>query len=277
VVAEHREHRQLDVAADVREHARFFGVAAGCQIAGEQDEIRLRIELGKRTLDAFTVVLVTMDITGGGNANRALDVHARHCSRPFVARVAGYERAVSGEEQSLNGMVPTLKKAAAALRDAGIPFLVAGGVASWVRGGPDTDHDLDFVIKPEDADRALAALNETGMRPEKPPEEWLYKAYDGDVMVDLIFSPAGLEITDEVIERGEEREVMSMTMRVMRPEDILVTKLLAITEHTIDYRSCLEIARALREQIDWDEVRTRTSSSPYGRAFFVIAEGLGIV
>jgi hypothetical protein len=189
----------------------------------------------------------------------------------------GTKGAVSGEEQNLNGMVPTLKKAAAALRDAGIPFLVAGGVASWVRGGPDTDHDLDFVIKPEDADRALAVLEKTGMRPEKPPEEWLYKAYDGDVMVDLIFSPAGMEVTDEVIERGEEREVMSMTMRVMRPEDILVTKLMAMTEHTIDYRSCLEIARALREQIDWQEVRRRTSSSPYGRAFFVIAEGLEIV
>jgi putative nucleotidyltransferase-like protein len=174
-------------------------------------------------------------------------------------------------------MVPTLKKAAAALRDAGIPFLVAGGVASWVRGGPATDHDLDFLIKPEDADRALATLADAGLRPERPPEEWLYKAYDGDVMVDLIFSPAGLDVTDEVIERGDEREVMSMTMRVMRSEDILVTKLMAMTEHTINYRSCLEIGRSLREQIDWEEVRGRTASSPFARAFFVIAEGLGIV
>jgi hypothetical protein len=189
----------------------------------------------------------------------------------------GTKAAVEGEDQTLNGMVPALKKAAAALRDADIPFLVAGGVASWVRGGPDTDHDLDFVIKPEDADRALAVLEAVGMRTEKPPEEWLYKAYDGDVMVDLIFSPAGMEITDEVLERGEEREVMSMTMRVMRPEDILVTKLMAMTEHTINYRSCLEIGRAVREQIDWEDVRERTASSPFGRAFFVIAEGLGVV
>ena len=52
---------------------------------------------------------------------------------------------------------------------------------------------------------------------------------------------------------------------------------MAMTEHTIDYRSCLEIARALREQIDFDDVRKRTEASAYGRAFFVIAEGLGIV
>jgi len=174
-------------------------------------------------------------------------------------------------------MVPTLKKAAAALRDAGIPFLVAGGVASWVRGGPPTDHDLDFLIKPEDAEKALNALAGVGMRAERPPEEWLYKAHDGDVLVDLIFNPAGLEVDDELIARGEEREVEAMTMRVMRPEDLLVSKIMAMTEHSINYRSCLEIARSLREQIDWDDVRRRTESSPYGRAFFVIAEGLEIV
>jgi len=174
-------------------------------------------------------------------------------------------------------MVPTLKRAAAALRDAGIPFLVAGGVASWVRGGPPTDHDLDFLVKPDDAERALGVLVESGLRPERPPEEWLFKAFDGDVMVDVIFRPAGLEITDELIERGEELEVDAMTMRVMRPEDLLVTKLMAMTEHSINYKSCLEIARALREQIDWDDVRRRTHASPFGRAFFVIAEGLEIL
>jgi hypothetical protein len=184
---------------------------------------------------------------------------------------------VAPEGNTLNGMVPTLKKAAAALRDADIPYLVAGGVASWVRGGPSTEHDLDFLIKPGDADRALAVLEEAGLRPEKPPEEWLYKAWDGDTLVDLIVSPAGLDVDDELIERGEEREVEAMTMRVMRPEDLLVSKLMAMTEHTINYRSCLEIARSLREQIDFEDVRERTQDSPYGRAFFVIAEGLEIV
>jgi len=184
---------------------------------------------------------------------------------------------VSSGDNTLNGMVPTLKKAAAALRDAGIPYLVAGGVASWVRGGPSTDHDLDFLIRPVDADRALDTLADVGFRPEKPPEEWLFKAWDGDVLVDLIFSPAGLDVDDELIERGEEREVEAMTMRVLSAEDLLVSKLMAMTEHSINYRSCLEIARALREQIDFGDVRRRTEGSPFGRAFFVIAEGLEIV
>jgi predicted nucleotidyltransferase len=197
--------------------------------------------------------------------------------RGYMPPGAGYQRPVNPEPNDLNGMMTTLKRSAAALRDAGVPFLVAGGVASWVRGGPATDHDLDFLVKPEDAERALSVLTDAGFRPERPPEEWLYKAYDGDVMVDLIFNPAGLEMTDEVLERGEALEVGAMTMRVMRPEDLLVTKLMAMTEHTLNYRSCLEIARALREQIDWVNVRRRTASSPFGRAFFVIAEGLGVI
>jgi len=33
----------------------------------------------------------------------------------------------------------------------------------------------------------------------------------------------------------------------------------------------------VREQIDWDDVRERSAASLFPRAFFVIAEGLGVV
>jgi hypothetical protein len=59
-------------------------------------------------------------------------------------------------------------------------------------------------------------------------------------------------------------------------EDILVTKLLALDEHSADYRSLLQIGRALREQIEWTKLHERTSSSPFARAFFTLAEGLQI-
>ena len=180
------------------------------------------------------------------------------------------------DERSIEEMLPSLKKAAAALREAEIPYVLAGGIAAWARGGPETDHDIDFVLKPEDAERALAVLAEVGMQPERPPEPWLYKVFDGEVMIDLIFAPAGLEVTDAVIERSDELEVWAVPMRVMRPEDVLVTKLCAMTEHTIDYGGCLEIARSLREQIDWGAVRRRTEGSPFASAFFTLVEELGI-
>jgi hypothetical protein len=170
----------------------------------------------------------------------------------------------------------TLKKATAALRAADVPFLLGGSLASWARGGPQTFKDLDFMIKPEDADRALEALTKAGMRPEKPAEGWLYKAFDGDVMIDLIFRPRGLPMTDEVIERGDAMEVLALPIRVMALEDVIATKLLSLDEHYLDYSGLLSMTRALRELIDWDDVRARTKESPYAKAFFTMVEELGI-
>jgi hypothetical protein len=171
----------------------------------------------------------------------------------------------------------TLKKTVAALREAHIPFLLGGSLAVWARGGPESHHDLDFVIKPEDADRALAVLEEAGMRPEKPPEEWLHKAWDGDILVDLIFAPRGLDVTDELIDRGDLLHVIGITIPVMAIEDVLATKLMALHEHQLDYTALLRIARAVREQIDWPALRTRTRTSPYAAAFFVLCEELGVI
>jgi hypothetical protein len=39
----------------------------------------------------------------------------------------------------------------------------------------------------------------------------------------------------------------------------------------------LELARSLREQIDWAAVRKRTDSSPFARAFFTLIEELEII
>jgi Nucleotidyl transferase of unknown function (DUF2204) len=183
----------------------------------------------------------------------------------------------SDVEHSLPAIEASLKKAVAALREADVPFLLGGSLAVWARGGPETRHDLDFVIKPDDADRALAVLADAGMRVEKPHEEWLHKAWDGDVLIDVIFAPRGLEVTDEVIERGELLHVIGITIPVMAIEDVLATKLMALHEHQLDYTALLRIARAVREQVDWHSLRTRTHGSPFAAAFFVLCEELGIV
>jgi hypothetical protein len=181
-----------------------------------------------------------------------------------------------GGNQPFDAIGETLKKATAALRDGGVPFVVGGSLASWARGGPEPHHDLDIMVKPEDAERALELLEATGMRSERPPEGWLFKAWDGDVLVDLIFCPKGLEMNDEVLGRGEEIDVLAIRMPVMAVDDMLTTKLLALDEHSLSYSAPLQIARALREQIDWNALRRRTAASPYAKAFFVLVEELGI-
>jgi hypothetical protein len=181
------------------------------------------------------------------------------------------------EELPFASIEASLKKAVAALREAEVPFLLGGSLAVWARGGPETRHDLDLVVKPEDADRALAVLADAGMRPEKPPEEWLHKAWDGDVLIDVIYSPRGLEVDDELLGRGEFLHVLGITIPVMAIEDVMATKLLALHEQELDLTSVLRIARSVREQIDWRLLRERTRNSPYAAGFFTICEELGVV
>ena len=171
----------------------------------------------------------------------------------------------------------TLKRAAAALRGADVPFALAGSVAAWARGGPAPYNDLDFAIREEDADRAERALAEYGMRTERPPEGWLLKAWDGDVLVDLIWDLEGLEEPQALLDRAEELSVQAVRMPVLKLNDVVVSMLCALDEHALDYAGPLAIARALREQVDWRDVRERTAHSPYARGFLHLLEELDIV
>lgn len=171
----------------------------------------------------------------------------------------------------------TFRKSVSALQKAGVPFLLGGSLASWARGGPESRNDLDLMVKPADVEWALEVLVEQGMRPERPPENWLLKAWDEDVLVDLIFRPKGFEITDEVLARGEVLEVLAMQVRVISLEDLLVSKLLVLDDHQLDLSPALRVARALREQIDWAQVHARTAHSPYAAAFFTLIQALGLI
>ena len=179
--------------------------------------------------------------------------------------------------ETFPALLDTMKKAAGALREADIEFVLGGGLATWARGGPPTDHDVDFFVRETDADGALEALVAAGMRPERPPEGWLLKAFDGDVLVDLIFRPAGGPVDDATFARATEIEVAAVPLLVASVDDVLTTKLLAMTEQGPDFGPVLEIARSLREQIDWSSVRDQVDESPFGAAFLTLVERLRIV
>src|SRR5436309_15821624 len=122
-------------------------------------------------------------------------------------------------------MESALRRGAGALREAGIPFALAGSAACWVRGGPPPEKDIDLVIRPADVDAALGAMTAAGMRVERPPEPWLVKAYDDDILIDLIFEPTGLAVDDALFARTPEIAVAAFPMRVLTLEDVFCTTL----------------------------------------------------
>src|SRR4051794_20044647 len=132
----------------------------------------------------------------------------------------------------------SLKKAAAALREAGVEYALAGSVACWARGAPQSRNDLDFLVRAADAERALQALDDAGMRPERPPEGWLLKAWDSDendTLVDIIFGPRGIPDVGEVLARAEIVSVAALDLPVVHLDDVMVMKLYAFDEHSCDY------------------------------------------
>jgi hypothetical protein len=181
------------------------------------------------------------------------------------------------QEREFERLLDAMKKAAGTLNDAGIPYVLGGGLACWARGGPKTEHDVDLLVKPQDAERAQAALGAAGLRIERPPEGWLLKAYEDGILIDLIFDPSGGTIDDEFFARAEDMEVHAMRLKVAPLEDVITQKVLVLSEQNPDFSSVLELARALREQVDWDEVRERTKDSPFGAAYFTLLAELEIV
>jgi len=174
-------------------------------------------------------------------------------------------------------ILSSCKRVAAILLEAKVPFAVGGGIACWVYGAPESDHDVDIMLREEDARGAQELLAAHGMKPVDPSEDWLLKVYDGDVLVDLIYRPEGLRITDEVLARAPIRDVVAMKMPVLRLEDVLITKLLSYNEHHLDYLGLLAVARAVREQVDWQEVAQATEHWPFAAAFLTLVERLGVV
>jgi hypothetical protein len=62
----------------------------------------------------------------------------------------------------------------------------------------------------------------------------------------------------------------------MALEDIMATKLLALNETHLDMKGSVEMARAVREQVDWEQVRAQTADNPFAVAFLFLTDRLGI-
>jgi Uncharacterised nucleotidyltransferase len=182
---------------------------------------------------------------------------------------------MSGEEQSQ--LREALRRVAVSLKQSGIPFALIGGYAVWARGGPEPDHDVDFMVADEDATAAAEWLATEGFQVVQPPEDWLFKVFTDGAMVDVIHRDAGDVATRDVVVDADELEVLSVRMPVLSATELLVQKMTAMNEHACDFGRLLPVARALREQVDWDRVRKETQGNDYAAAFLYLGERLSVV
>jgi Nucleotidyl transferase of unknown function (DUF2204) len=175
------------------------------------------------------------------------------------------------------GLATTLKRVASTLKSADIPFALGGSFAVYAHGGHSSDHDVDFLLREQDKEQALAELAKVGFRTEQPPEDWLVKVWDEDRMVDLIYRPVESPVTDETLHDTEQISVEAIYMPVISATRLMIHKLLSYSQHYCDFATGFPVARSLREQIDWERVRRETAKSPYAEAFLILLDRLGVV
>ena len=174
-----------------------------------------------------------------------------------------------------------LKLVAVSLKEGDVPFALTGGYALWARGGPEPEHDVDFMVAESDAPLVMARLADQGLQVVQPPEDWLFKVFVGEgpapAMVDILFRSAGIPIERDHFAGVDEIEVESVAMPVLPATTLMSDKLNAMEEHACDFGKALPAARAVREQVDWRAVRADTKANDFAFAFIVLLERLGII
>ena len=181
------------------------------------------------------------------------------------------------ENQDQQDLREALKAVAVALKESQLPFALMGGYAAWARGGPEPDHDVDFLVAEQDAHEAEHLLADRGFTVVQPPEDWLFKVYVDSSMIDVIHRVSGEPAQRSDVERATPLEVLSVEMPVLPATDLMAQKLHSLDEHYCDFAQLIPTARALREQVDWDVVRTQTAHNDFAVAFLFLLGRLGVI
>ncbi|HVL81590.1 MAG TPA: nucleotidyltransferase [Actinomycetota bacterium] len=138
------------------------------------------------------------------------------------------------------------------LEDSGIDYVLMGGLASSCMGRPRWTHDIDFLVKPDDADRTLELFEAAGYQTQKTNPMWLYKAIKDRVVIDIIFKSRGdLYMDDEMIERAQRRDILGVEAQVVPPEDLIVIKA-AVHDEERPRHWHDAIGLLIREDLDWE-------------------------
>lgn len=169
-----------------------------------------------------------------------------------------------------------LRSAASALKENGPRFALAGTYALWAFGAPEPSHDVDLVVAEADVAGAEATLAEAGFVIEHPPEDWLFKARNGDAVVDILHRINGERVEPATLDRAEQRDVLAIAMPVLPPTMVVIQKLRSLNEHHCDFAKLLPVVRAVRERLDWPHIRAQTAGNDYAVAFLVLADRLGL-
>jgi hypothetical protein len=151
-----------------------------------------------------------------------------------------------------------LDDAVRALERDAIDYVLFGGVGSAALGRPRWTHDIDILVAPVDAGRALVTLGKAGFTTERTNEHWIFKATKREIVVDLIFRTVGdIYLDSPMLEHSRRADFLGVDVRVAGPEDQIVIKAIAHDEPSArHWNDALSLIASC--DIDWDYLLERS-------------------
>jgi hypothetical protein len=88
---------------------------------------------------------------------------------------------------------------------------------------------------------------------------WIYRAHDGDVIVDSIWAMANkrAQVDRGWLERGPEIEMFGQNFRVVPPEELIWSKLYVLQRDRCDWPDILNLISATGSYLDWNHLLGR--------------------
>lgn len=143
-----------------------------------------------------------------------------------------------------------------------IPYALIGGFATKSMGRPRITHDIDFFVRPDDANKVLEVLESRGFTTQKRDPFWLFKAWKEDILVDIIFKSSGDIYFDEEVQSHVRRmPYLGRYVNAISPEDFMVIKAAAHQEHNPHHwHDALAVLK--QGNLDWEYLLRRAKNAP---------------
>lgn len=168
--------------------------------------------------------------------------------------------ATIAERDRSHGELYARRLAVRTLKEGNVPFLVGGMYAFAAFTGIYRDtKDLDLHIKPEDAERILKVFEAAGWRTERCDEQWLYKVYLGEYLVDLIFCSGNgvAEVDDEWFTNAKRTELFGEECLIAPAEEQMWMRAFVNERERFDGADFNHLLLRASPQLDWGRLMRR--------------------
>jgi hypothetical protein len=152
------------------------------------------------------------------------------------------------------------RDALAAVRTAGVPFLVGGAYAlAHYTGIIRHTKDLDLFVRRQDVARVLEALEGAGCSTELTFSHWLAKAFAGDDFVDVIFNSGNgaCPVDDAWFAHAVAARVLGAEVGLCPAEEMIWQKAFIQERERFDGADVLHLLRACGSRLDWPHLLAR--------------------